>query len=356
MTNYPDQIDNSISLPEVVDNLTPVKASVANNLRDAILAIEKELGTQPSSIYGTVKTRLDTIETNLNNLPIIQLAGDLGHSLSAPYVIGIWGRPISSVAPNLDDVLVWDGIAWSPSPTPSTSFGFAGGDLSGSYPNPNVAKIQGNPVFSQTLGSDQDGYVLTWINSNGEYQAKPAAIGFAASGDLSGTSTNQTVIGIQGNPIEAQILGASEDGYVLTWVNASSQWQAKHSISLSTLYFPLLSGVSSTNSSVFYVVVGAAEFDITKLPVGTYTIKFQILLETTGPLASAQLYNFSTASVVTGTALTTSSTSAVLLTTGDISSDLTNGSAIYQAQIEMASGGVSDQITCSMARLLIEYI
>jgi hypothetical protein len=40
----------------------------ANALRDAVFAIETELGKNPKSIYGNVKTRLDVIESRINNL------------------------------------------------------------------------------------------------------------------------------------------------------------------------------------------------------------------------------------------------------------------------------------------------
>ena len=40
----------------------------ANALRDAVFAIETELGNKPRSIYGNVKTRLDVIESRINNL------------------------------------------------------------------------------------------------------------------------------------------------------------------------------------------------------------------------------------------------------------------------------------------------
>jgi hypothetical protein len=49
----------------------------------------------------------------------------------------------------------------------------ATGDLSGVYPNPTVAKIKGNAVATQTLGASQDGYQLTWSNTDGYWLAKP---------------------------------------------------------------------------------------------------------------------------------------------------------------------------------------
>jgi hypothetical protein len=66
-TRYPCDYDdpryaNTRGLPVVVDLQTPVKAEVVNRQREAILAIEGELGTSPSGIHTTVRDRLDSIE------------------------------------------------------------------------------------------------------------------------------------------------------------------------------------------------------------------------------------------------------------------------------------------------------
>lgn len=61
MTIYPSGIDNSTSLPPVVDNVTAINAAVYNNLRNAIIAIEAELGVDPSREYATVRARLDAL-------------------------------------------------------------------------------------------------------------------------------------------------------------------------------------------------------------------------------------------------------------------------------------------------------
>ncbi len=60
-TKYPLQIDTSNELPLTTDNVTAVKAEVVNRLREAILAIEAELGIQPSREYSTVRARLDAL-------------------------------------------------------------------------------------------------------------------------------------------------------------------------------------------------------------------------------------------------------------------------------------------------------
>lgn len=428
MTIYPDQIDNAASLPPAVDNSTPVEASVVNNLRDAIVAIERALGTKPGALYGSVASRFSVLENIVGNLQIIELDGDLGNTLETPYVIGIWGRPISPAQPNVNDSLVWDGIAWIPSPVQGggggggAPTGPAGGDLSGIYPNPNVAKLQNNPVKSGILGIGQDGYLLTWVNSAGNWQAKSPPVSFSAGGDLSGTNTSQTVIGINGatvpisgalvtgnilqvngasslsygpvnlaggsnyvigtlpignlpnllgdvtgsitsntviklqnNAVQSGALGAIQDGYVLTWVNGSTNWQAKPSNSgispiNATGFVPFTTGNTTfTNAAGFL-------FDPTTFPnIGNRRIKLRIVAETTGPSFTAQLYNFTAASVVSGTTLTTSSTSAIELVTGDLTGLINNGKAFYQVQIKMASGLVSDQITLDFARLEVTY-
>jgi len=59
---YPNQIDNSTSIPVATDGVTPVNAEAVNRLRDAVIAIESENGVNPSGTYGTVRARLDALE------------------------------------------------------------------------------------------------------------------------------------------------------------------------------------------------------------------------------------------------------------------------------------------------------
>lgn len=60
-TLYPNAIDSTTQLPITVDNTTPVRAEVVNRQRSAIIAIESELGVQPSGTYTTVRARLDAL-------------------------------------------------------------------------------------------------------------------------------------------------------------------------------------------------------------------------------------------------------------------------------------------------------
>jgi len=66
-TNYPASTDDATSLPLVIDNVTSLSSSIINNLRNAIVAIEQELGAVPSSTFTTVRSRLDSLETTINS-------------------------------------------------------------------------------------------------------------------------------------------------------------------------------------------------------------------------------------------------------------------------------------------------
>lgn len=58
---YPNALDGYSTLPLRRDGIDEIRADDVNRLRDAIIKIEQELGTQPSGIFGTVKERLDSV-------------------------------------------------------------------------------------------------------------------------------------------------------------------------------------------------------------------------------------------------------------------------------------------------------
>ena len=222
MTKYPAQIDTSVTLPSAVDNFTPVAGATVNRLRDAVLAIEAELGVKPSGIYSTVTGRLTAIENNVANLQIIELAGDLGNTLAAPYVVGIWGRPVSSVTPNPTEVLTWDGIAWVPGAN-AGSIVFSG-DLSGTGVSQKVVGLEGRPL-SNTAPSI--GQVLQW---NGTFWV-PTTLA-AATFPVTSITTNYPVItsdyeisvGTLSSAITITLLASPAIGtsYIIKYANGSA--------------------------------------------------------------------------------------------------------------------------------------
>ncbi len=256
-TVYPQAIDTSAELPDAVDSVTPVRAIELNRIKQAVIAIETELGVKPSRTYGTVRNRLDTIEA--------VLASSGG------------GGSILPIGASIGQTIIWDGNDWAPSTdfspeniktsgvfildghvsTPSVSnagsgiiyfdtalnkfrvsqngdayvdllgiSGSLGGDLSGTI---SAAVVTGLQTYDIDTTAPLDGEILTWVDVDGYWAPKPAPVSFSAGGDLSGTNISQTVIAINGtsvdsNPSANQVLVATSsadsiwsqivDGYV----------------------------------------------------------------------------------------------------------------------------------------------
>lgn len=62
-TGYPKIIDGNAQLPLLVDGRSPIKADDFNRIRNAIVAVEKELGINPSGDSASVTDRLAVIES-----------------------------------------------------------------------------------------------------------------------------------------------------------------------------------------------------------------------------------------------------------------------------------------------------
>ena len=63
MTLFPNQIDTDVELPRVSDDLTDLSSDHINSLRDAIFAIEKNLGR---NVQGTLDSLVDFLSISLN--------------------------------------------------------------------------------------------------------------------------------------------------------------------------------------------------------------------------------------------------------------------------------------------------
>ena len=262
MTLYPNGIDSSLQL---LDPAIDGYVAAINATDDAVIAIETELGLDPKGIYSDVATRLSILEGRIG--PGATITGgpiDINDANLAGVLAvdkGGTGLNLASSAANPDEVLMSTGagIAYNlianvnvdPAaaiavsklaaagtdgytittvvgvPTWSNPSSFTvGGDVSGTVGNQTVNKIKGKNLSTSlsTIGAMQDGYSLNWVNASTEWQAKPAPSGsFSAGGDLSGSSSSQTVIAIQNVPVNATI---PTDGYVLTYDLADGYWHA----------------------------------------------------------------------------------------------------------------------------------
>lgn len=81
-TIYPLGIDGYAQLPLVYDLVSPIRADDVNRLRNAVVAVETELGVNPSSTHGTVRTRLDALESGIGGAGGAYLITDPGDLLT----------------------------------------------------------------------------------------------------------------------------------------------------------------------------------------------------------------------------------------------------------------------------------
>lgn len=109
---------------------------------------------------------------------------------------------------NLNNIFSGAGINGAPFPIQD----IAGGDLSGFYPNPTVIALQNNALQSGILGSSQDGFVLTWVNADNLWEAKPAA-GSGAAFAPQPTAPGQVLTSISAGPLPGSVIWDLPGGF-----------------------------------------------------------------------------------------------------------------------------------------------
>jgi len=209
MTLYPDGIDSTLQLPGVPGSDGYVVA--INASKDAIIAVETELGLDPAGIYSDVATRLSVLEgrigpgATITGGPIDINNANLTGVLDV--IRGGTGLNLASAMANPNAALISTGL-----PTPGIAYSL----ISDVHIDPAAA------IDVTKLAAGANTYVLT-TNTGIPTWMPTGSNTFIASGDLSGTPTSQTVIGLQGTPVDAT---APSDGYVLTYDLADGYWHA----------------------------------------------------------------------------------------------------------------------------------
>lgn len=190
-----------------------------------------------------------------------------------------------------------------------------------------------------------NGFVPIWNSTNKRYEPGTFS-SFTPGGDLGGTSSSQLVIGFDGTLLDTTMSGPA-DGSLIQ--KAAGKWAAVTPASLRGSTGYINGTLQFTTNQTSFITAATIKLDRSTLPA-TSALKLKVIVETTGPQVTVQLYNVTTASVVTGSTLTSTSTTPVELITADLTPNLSAGDAIYQVQIKMAAGSSADMVALDLAR------
>lgn len=262
-TLYPSQVDTVLSLPTVIDNNTPVKADVVNRLRDAILAIETELGVKPSGIYGTVRTRLDILEALINaggggGGGTVIFSGDLTGVNTLQTVVGIQTRPVLSTAPSSNQFLGWTGSAWAPETItedivlPAFGISLSGGGFG------ELGQTFNNPAFTASYNRASATATLTDTEGNSQ-DVSSTPTSFSSVGSFTKTVFGETVTFTLTANDAMNIAVSKTSNAALEWVQLSYYGVGPASQS-SAVFIQSLTGVlNNVRGMGFSVTAGSTD-------------------------------------------------------------------------------------------------
>jgi hypothetical protein len=129
MSNFPNSLDDDITLPVVTDNITEIGGEAINALRDATFAIEQELGIGGSGTSGSISSRISVslnpdgtiksaaltdlglVTLPITNSEISSTAGILESKLHLDYSTLDLYNYIKDLSLNIKQVLGWMSVS-----------------------------------------------------------------------------------------------------------------------------------------------------------------------------------------------------------------------------------------------------
>ncbi len=382
-TLYPSAIDSSNELPLSVDNVTPIRSEVVNRIREAVLAVETELGVQPSSTFTTVRDRLDDFSARI---------ADLAEQVEGMQIAG--GGSVRVKENGVTKVVTATTMDFLSGATITASGNTALITIASGLPGQLTADntTSGNNIVVSSgdeiklASADGTGFILSFETDATANGGDIHIIG--QSGNSIGTNNGGNIYitpgigtngGIDGYTICGGNLQASSILLETTLNNEynNSIWRSTNEIYYTdsagvdkklfdyTTYGPFIAiaGAESTDAvSPGTDAKGCLVFDPTIIDgYSQATFTFNAVLETTDGYLPAEiyLYNLTAGAIVNSfsvTPLTTTSISPALLQrTLEIGTDLPASQNVYQVRIRFESGTPTelDRVTCRLAEIRV---
>ena len=203
--------DNAVTTAKIADGTVASADLAANAVTTAKLADGSVTAVKiPDGTITSAKLASGVIPSSLP--PSGAASGDLSGNYPAPTVGKLNGYTLAATAPVSGQILKFNGTQWAPANEASggsgSPTGAAGGDLTGSYPNPTVANnaITSAKIADASIGTAKlaDGAVTSAKIASGVIPTSLPPNG-TASGDLSGSYPSPAVAKINGVAVAATL-------------------------------------------------------------------------------------------------------------------------------------------------------